>query len=205
MIIEAASDEKYADYAQGHIFDPLEMTHTYTSKAAAKQNGMSSGYISWFGFPVAVPNLPYPSGSLPSGQIISNAEDMAHYLIAQLNGGRYGDVQILSPAGMAEMHSPAADTKPSGVDLGYYGMGWIITQTSHGRRVWHNGQAPDYYSYMAFLPDQNKGMVLLINANQLVLNFALDYVSDGAALLLAGGQPEFVPWAVVPWSLRALR
>ena len=48
LIIEAASGEKYADYVQTHIFDPLDMTHTYTSKAAAKQNGMSTGYMSWF-------------------------------------------------------------------------------------------------------------------------------------------------------------
>jgi len=108
LIIEAVSGEKYAEYVQNHIFDPLDMTHTFTSKAVAKQNGMSSGYISWFGFPMAVPDLPLPSGSLSSGQIISSAEDMAHYLIAQLNGGRYGDVQILSPEGIAEMHSPAA-------------------------------------------------------------------------------------------------
>ena len=39
--------------------------------------------------------MPVPLGSLPSGQLISCAEDMAHYLIAHLNGGRYGDVQIL--------------------------------------------------------------------------------------------------------------
>jgi CubicO group peptidase (beta-lactamase class C family) len=203
LIIEAASGEKYADYVQSHIFDPLEMTHTYTSKAVAKQNGMSSGYISWFGFPVAVPDLPVPSGSLPSGQIISSAEDMAHYLIAQLNGGRYGDAQILSPAGIAEMHSPGVDANSMGVDLGDYGMGWIITPTSQGNRIWHDGTNPDYFSYMALLPNQNRGMVLLVNANQLVMNFTLAEIVGGAASLLAGVQPESIPWAVVPWSLRA--
>jgi len=203
LIIEAASGEKYADYIQSHILIPLEMTHTYTSKAVAKQNDMGSGYMSWFGIPMAVPDLPYPSGSLPAGEIISGAEDMAHYLVAQLNGGSYSDVQILSPEGMAEMHSPAVDAASSGVDIGEYGMGWIITQTSQGDRIWHDGTAPDYFSYMALLPDQNRGMVLLVNANQLIMNFALIEVSAGAASLLAGIQPEAVPWAVVPWSLRA--
>ena len=204
LIIEAASGEKYADYVQSHIFDPLDMTHTYTSKAAAKQNGMSSGYISWFGFPVAVPDLPYPSGSLPSGQIISSSEDMAHYLIAQLNGGRYGDAQILSPEGIAEMHSPGVDANSMGVDLGDYGMGWIITPTSQGNRIWHDGTTPDYFSYMALLPDQNRGMVLLVNTNELVINFAaLAFVGEDTASLLEGIQPDPVSRAVVPWSLRA--
>jgi hypothetical protein len=151
---------------------------------------------------MAVPDLPTPSGSLPSGQIISSAEDMAHYLIAQLNGGRYKDAQILSPEGIAEMHSPGIDANSMGVDLGDYGMGWIITPTSQGNRIWHDGTMPDYFSYMALLPDQNKGMVLLVNANQLVINFALAEVGGGAASLLAGAQPESIPWAVVPWSLR---
>jgi CubicO group peptidase (beta-lactamase class C family) len=203
LIIEAASGEKYADYVQNHIFAPLDMTHTYTSKAVAKQNGMSTGYISWFGIPVAVPDLPNPNGSLPSGQIISSAEDIAHYLIAQLNGGRYEDAQILSQEGIAEMHSPGVDANSMGVDLGDYGMGWIITPTSQGNRIWHDGTMPDYFSYMALLPEHNRGMVLLVNANHLVINFALAEVGGGAASLLAGVQPEPTPWAVVPWSLRA--
>jgi CubicO group peptidase (beta-lactamase class C family) len=203
LVIEAASGEKYADYVQNHVFDPLDMTHTYTSKAIAKQNGMSSGYISWFGVPIAVPDLQVPSGSLPSGQIISSAEDMAHYLIAYLNGGRYGNAQILSPEGIAEMHSPAVDATTMGVVLGDYGMGWLVLQTPQGIRLWHDGTAPDYFSYMALLPEQNRGMVLLVNANQMIINFALAEVGGGAASLLAGGQPESIPWVIVPWSLRS--
>ena len=107
LIIEAASGESYADYIQKHIFDPLEMRHSYTSKAAAKKDGVAVGHQTWFGFPLAVPDLPVPVGSLPSGQLISSAEDMGRYLIAQLNEGRYGDAQILSPEGIAELHRPA--------------------------------------------------------------------------------------------------
>jgi CubicO group peptidase (beta-lactamase class C family) len=202
LIVQAVSSEKYEDYVQTHIFTPLDMTHTYTSKAVAKQNGMSTGYISWFGTPRAVPDLPVPTGSLPSGQIISSAEDMAHYLIAQQNEGRYGDVQILSPQGIAETHSPAVNATTGGVAMGDYGMGWFITPAGQGSRIWHDGFAPDYFSYMALLPDQNKGMVLLVNANQMMTNFSLLEVAGGAASLLAGVQPDSIPWAVVPWSLR---
>ena len=89
LIVEAASGESYADYIQNHIFNPLEMRHSYTSKAEAKQNGLAMGHRHWFSLPFPAPNLPIPHGSLPSGQLISSAEDMAHYLIAHLNGGRY--------------------------------------------------------------------------------------------------------------------
>src|SRR5579859_1071767 len=71
LIIEAASGEPYTGYIQNHIFDCLRMSHSYTSKAVAKQNGMAVGHQSWFGIPIAMPNLPVPRGSLPSGQLIS--------------------------------------------------------------------------------------------------------------------------------------
>ncbi len=205
LIIEAASGEKYADYVQAHIFDPLEMKHTYTSKGIAKQNGLSSGYISWFGFPLAVPDLPVPNGSLPSGQIISTSEDMAHYLVAQLNGGRYKNVQILSPKGITAMHSPAADATTMGVSMAY-GMGWFIEKTSDGKSslISHDGTAPDYKTYMALLPDQKRGLVLLLNANQLMIDFSLKFIGGEAASLLAGVQPQPFSWAIIPWSLRAL-
>ena len=101
--------KSYADYIQNHILTPLEMRHSYTSKEDAKQNGLAMGHRHWFSLPFPAPNLPIPQGSLPSGQLISSAEDMAHYLIAHLNGGRYGDVQILSAAGIEELHRGAVE------------------------------------------------------------------------------------------------
>jgi len=203
LIVEAASGEKYADYVQSHIFDPLDMNHSYTSKAMARNDDLSSGYISWFGVPSPVPNLPAPTGSLPSGQIISCAEDMAQFLIAQLNGGSYRGIQILSAEGIAAMHRPAADATTVGIPLGY-GMGWFSEKTSEGARIWHDGTAPDYFAYMALLPEQNKGMILLINTNELILNFAaFSFLGGDIASLLAGAQPPTRSWAMIPWILRA--
>ena len=45
---------------KSHIFDPLEMRHSYTSKAEAKQNGLAVGHRHWFSLPFAVPDLPIP-------------------------------------------------------------------------------------------------------------------------------------------------
>ena len=79
--------------SKDHIFNPLDMRHSYPAKEAAQQNGLAMGYRYWFGHPFPAAHLSSPAGSLPSGQLISSAEDMAHYLIANLNGGRYGGTQ----------------------------------------------------------------------------------------------------------------
>ena len=54
----------------------------------AKANGLATGHTWWFGFPFPS-NAPWYQDAVPAGYIISTAEDMGHYLIAQLNGGKY--------------------------------------------------------------------------------------------------------------------
>jgi len=100
LIVEVASGESYEAYVQEHIFAPLQMTHSYTSQAEARENGMAVGHRYWFAIPFAEPNLLMPRGSLAGGELISSSEDMARYLIAHLNEGRYDSTQILSAAGM---------------------------------------------------------------------------------------------------------
>ena len=206
LIVEAASGESYAAYVQDHIFRPLDMRHSYTTRAEAQQNGLAVGHRYWFAYPVAAPDLPLPRGSLPAGYLISSTEDMAHYMIAQLNDGRYCDAQILSPAGIAEMHRPAAEFNMMGVSLGQYGMGWFINDRDQVRIVWHSGVVPDFFAYMAILPGQKKGLVLLMNADHFLMsNLALEEVGMGAATLLAGARPDPVRWGIViPWALRGL-
>jgi CubicO group peptidase (beta-lactamase class C family) len=204
LIVEAARGELYADYIQNHIFDPLEMSHSYTSKPAAEQNDLAAGYRLWFGFPIPVRNLPVPAGSLPAGQLISSAEDMAHYLITQLNEGWYRGRQILSGAGIEEMHKPAAEINEMGLSLGSYGMGWISQVSGKSRIVSHTGDVPDFAAFMALVPEQKKGMVLLLNANNAMIKMALDEMGLGAAELLAGEVPSPTHFGAAPWIMRGL-
>jgi CubicO group peptidase (beta-lactamase class C family) len=204
LIVKAASGESYADYVQSHIFDPLEMSHSYSSQALAKQNGLAVGHRYWFTFPSAMPDLAIPRGSLPTAGLISSAEDMAHYLIAHLNGGRYGDAQILSPEGIAELHRGEAEALEMGISMGQYGMGWFITDNDQTKTVWHTGNLPDFSSYMALLPAQQKGMVILVNADHYGFPPVLTEVGAGAAALLAGQQPAPLELGFMPWAMRAL-
>ncbi len=203
LVVEAASGEAYDTYLQRHIFAPLEMRHSYTSQAEAKQNGLAVGHRYWFALPFAS-NLPIPRGSLPSGQLISSAEDMAHYLIASLNEGAYGKAQIVSGASIREMHRGAAEYVKFGVSAGQYGMGWFVDKIGSTEFVWHGGNVPDYSAFMALLPGQKKGVVLLINADHYGFPPILAEVGTGVAALLAGQQPAPLQLGIVPWLMRAL-
>jgi CubicO group peptidase (beta-lactamase class C family) len=204
LIVEAASGESYASYVQQHIFDPLEMRHSYTSKAAAQGDGLAVGHRYWFGIPIPVPDPSIPTGSLPSGQLISSAEDMAHYLIAHLNGGRYCDVQILSEEGMDELTRGVAEWREMGILVGHYGMGWNSEDFGETRIVSHGGTVPDFGAFMALVPEQKKGLVLFFNANHGLMKLTLDDLGLSAARRLAGETPSPSWLEKAPWAMRGL-
>ena len=204
LIVETASGDLYADYIQNHIFNPLEMNHSYTSKAAAQQNGLAMGHRHWFSFPFPAPDLPIPRGSLAAGQLISCAEDMAHYLIAHLSGGRYGEVQILSQAGMDEMHRGVMEIKMGDRSGGFYGMGWFDIDLGRTKTYHHSGNVPDFSAFTAIVPEQKKGVALLLNADPYGLPMITEEVGMGMTALLAGQQPAPVQLDFIQWIMRLL-
>jgi CubicO group peptidase (beta-lactamase class C family) len=204
LIIETVSGEAYPDYIQNHIFNPLEMSHSYTKRAVAKQNGLARGHRHWFGFPVPAPDLPDPRAALPSGYLISCVEDMAHYLSAHMNGGRYKDVQILSAPGIDELHRGVMEYFPMGIPSGKYGMGWFDIDLGDTKTFTHSGNVPDFSAYMGFIPDQHKGLVILFNADPYGLPPITEEIGMGMVAVLAGKQPEPMKWGFLQWIFRLL-
>jgi CubicO group peptidase (beta-lactamase class C family) len=204
LVVEACSGETYPDYVRRHIFEPLAMHHSHTSQADARRDGLAVGHRYWFAHPVAVPDLPLARGSMPSGQLISTSEDMAHYLIAHLNEGRFREARVLSADGIDQMHRGAAQQRVMGREVTAYGMGWFISRIGSTRLVSHGGNVPDFSSYLGLIPEQKKGVVLLLNADHYGLPFILMEVGDRVAALLAGQQPQPIRLGFVPWAMRAL-
>lgn len=204
LIVEAASGESYADYIQNHIFTPLGMSHSYTSKAVAKQHGLAMGHRHWFGHPFPAPNLPIPRGSLPAGQLISTSEDMAHYLITHLNGGCYGDAQVLSNAGIDELHRGVKEYIEFGMSSGFYGMGWFDEDLGQTKIFWHSGNVPEFSAFMALVPEQKRGMVLLLNADPYGLPPITAEIGLNLTAVLAGQQPAPIRLDFIQWIMRLL-
>jgi CubicO group peptidase (beta-lactamase class C family) len=185
LIVQTVSGQPYETYVQEHIFVPLDMRHSFTAKAEAQQQGLATGYRYWFGRPVPT-DLPDNRSNLPAGGLISSAEDMAHYLIAQLNEGRYGQASILSPEGIAEMHTPAVQRRG---DM-FYGMGWYVGPANGIPVIWHGGDGTNFHSTMVLAPEGQWGIVLLENAqNNMDFGDRMHQTAFGVISLLAGHQP----------------
>jgi CubicO group peptidase (beta-lactamase class C family) len=192
LVVQTVSGQSYESYVQEHIFDPLKMRNSFTSEVEAKPQGLATGHRYWFGRPEAV-DLPYNRGLLPAGYLISSAEDMAHYLIAQLNDGHYGAAAVLSPSGMAELHRPAVPTPKADTS---YGMGWFVGPVNGIPAVFHQGETFNFHANIVLIPESRRGVVVLMNAENsedLFLRGRMGTVAEGVASLAQGQEPAPPP------------
>ncbi|HNE03854.1 MAG TPA: serine hydrolase domain-containing protein [Anaerolineales bacterium] len=188
MVIQAVAGQSYEAYIRQHIFKPLDMQNSFTSKTEAQQDGLALGYQKWFGIPIASPNLPFSRGSLPAGQLILSAEDFGHYLIAQLNDGNYQEVSILSPAGIAALHNP--DVPMTG-SMDFYGMGWEVQHFQDVEVIRHNGEVPGYTADMFLVPEKNIAVAMVMNTYSPMLGIRASRLPSSVLRILLG--QEIIP------------
>jgi CubicO group peptidase (beta-lactamase class C family) len=181
LIVQTVSGKSYEDYVRSAIFAPLQMNHSAAALSEPAAKELATGYRNWLFWPVPFA-APYPRRTTPSGFLISSAEDMTHYLIAQLNGGVYGHHQLLSPQGMATLHTPGAQMSP----LSSYGMGWVIQGQPGATKISHNGDVSNFHANLLLLPDQHIGIVILINVSKAYNNAAINIPIEGVAAILLG-------------------
>ncbi len=182
MIVQQVTGQSYETYVQEHIFAPLQMRQSFTSQEDARKHGMAVGHRYWFGLPVAA-ELPYNRVTLPSGYLISSAEDLTHYLIAQVNRGTYAGTPVVSPAGVAEMHRPAVR---QGDGATSYAMGWRVGSIGVIQTVWHDGSTPNFHSSFVLAPGAGWGVAVLANAEGLPQDERITGIARGVMALLAG-------------------
>lgn len=196
LIVQTVSGQSYEDYVRSAIFAPLQMNHSAAARTDSAAADVATGYRTWLFWPVAF-DAPYPRSTTPSGLLISSAEDMAHYLIAQLNGGAYGSNQLLSPQGIATLHTPGVKISAASS----YGMGWVIQGQPGSTSVWHNGDESNFHSNLLLLPDQQIGIVVLINIGGFFTSAALNAPIDGVAAILLGNYQTAhtdPPFSIIP-------
>jgi len=186
LIVQTVSGQSYENYVQEHIFEPLEMRNSFTSQDEAIKAGMAMGHVKWF--EANLPRIiPFNRGNLPNGYLICSSEDLAHYLIAQLNDGRYGNANVLSPEGIAEMHKPVVPTESPET---FYGMAWYIGTINKSPVIYHEGDNGNFQTFLLMLPQEKLGVVVLINVNGLAVNNATKQIAESVTAIVTGTQPQ---------------
>ena len=202
LIVEKASGQSYADYVTQHILEPLDMRHSYTSHAPALADGLAEGHHYMFGHAFKDERA-MPPASLSAGALIASVEDLAHYAIAQLHGGRFGNVSLLSPQGIAELHAPSI---PTNEGSNHYAMGWGVSTVDGMPIVFHSGDTGHFRSMILLMPERDSGFVLLVDASGYEQMSQIEAVAVGLFSMLNGKPaapvsslpfgPRFFYWAI---------
>jgi CubicO group peptidase (beta-lactamase class C family) len=159
-IVQHVSGELFADYVAHHILQPLGMNDsTFVQPLPARlQPLMSKGYMTASDRPFSFELLE----GAPAGAFTTNADDIARFMIAQLNDGRYDGAQILAPQTAGMMHTTHHLAVPgllNGFDLGFY------DENRNGHRIiGHGGDTIVFHSDLHLILDADTGLFISFNS-----------------------------------------
>ena len=199
LVVEEVTNQSYKDYLNEFIFKPLEMNNSYTDPKDDTNNTIAAGYQTIFGMKVPTEQLNH-EGNVPFGYLISSAEDMANYMIAQLNQGEFKGKSILSANAMNTMHHPSSFM---GNDT-YYAMGWEVNNEG----ISHNGWTENTYSKVVL--DGEYGISLQINSMDYFNLNEYDAIISGINKLVHNEEPSisdsnpFMKYVIIDLILLAI-
>jgi CubicO group peptidase (beta-lactamase class C family) len=121
----------------------------------------------------AITALPWQSydNSAAAGAVVSSAREMANWLMLHLNGGCFEGRQLLHENTIRELHA----LQNQHIDLAQppfdrtgetYAMGWRRATYAGHLHLSHAGQLIGFPAYVAMLPDEGLGVIVLANTAQ---------------------------------------
>ncbi len=173
QMIELESGKRWEQFVQDRILNPLGMKSTSYSIADMTHQPD-------FGVPFTekrdsfeLYKIPYYEdieGVAPCGAIVSNIDDLSHWVAALMNDGKYNGRQILPSDVLKETLEPAiALPNTLAQSLGYwevlnaaYGMGRQTASYRGHLLTFHGGDLPGFHSQVSFLPRERMGVIVLV-------------------------------------------
>jgi len=206
-IIELKSGQRWEQFVREKILTPLDMKNTTYSIDEMNQHPDHGVPFREKRDSFELYKIPYyqdTEGVAPAGAIISNIDELAHWLMALMNDGKYDGKQILPAKVLKETLQPAIGLPNTlGEALGYwellnpaYGMGRQTVSYRGHLLTFHGGDLPGFHSQISFLPNDKIGVIVLVISDHSAPLY--NVVSYNVYDRLLGLDPT-------PWSQRRLQ
>jgi CubicO group peptidase (beta-lactamase class C family) len=156
ILVERLSGENFASYCHDHIFLPLEMYNSSFTLEGLNSSRLARPYEYYNG--VYIPYMQYTLLDYPAGGLRTTVVDLSHFLIAQMNQGRYKNVQLLSPETIEMMHT-AQYQNHTGYNFNY-GFGFQIWEDKSGTQIGHSGGLYGVSTLMRYREGQDVGVIV---------------------------------------------
>lgn len=158
-LVEVVSGVPFARYVDEQILAPLKMSHSGFEIDPKDVSDMAVGSEFRKGELRNTPHYYFNTG--PASSLIATGPDMAHFMIAHLNGGALEGNRILSSETIDLMHEIRFrhDGRIAGYCLGF------VEHRENGRRaIWHAGEFQGYSSLLYLLPEDQVGVFISYNS-----------------------------------------
>ena len=173
-VIGRVSGLTWEEFIKERIFDPLEMDNSYASLTYIyDKNNVASPHLN----KNKKLSLTDPEQWNPkkingaAGGIYSNVNDIAKWMLVNLNNGKYGtnlEKQLFTEDSQQEIwkiHTTTnVDRNPRyNSHFAGYGLGWSLTDVNGNMLVSHTGGLIGMLSKTILVPDLNLGIIVLTN------------------------------------------
>jgi hypothetical protein len=170
-VIQKISGLTWAEYLKEKIFLPLKMNNTfalstdfYKAENIAKAHTYVNGEMKVIPFQ-SIDNL------APCGSIGSSVSDMSHWLIAQLDSGKYDGERIIPNSVLQRTRYPQSIEgrirhPHNKTHFTLYGLGWALQDYEGNELIQHTGGVNGFFTSVTLMPEEKLGIVVLTNNDQ---------------------------------------
>jgi CubicO group peptidase (beta-lactamase class C family) len=161
LIVANVSGVSFEDYVEANILRPLGMDSSTFKEPLpeALEKRMSLGY-SFEAGAFKPHGYEFIANFGPAGSLAATATDMARFMIAHLQDGRAGDLQILKPETARAMHARVFSPHPA---VGGSGLGFYETYVNGRRIIGHGGDTNYFHSELGLLKEEGVGFFVSVN------------------------------------------
>lgn len=201
LIVEAASGEKYEDYIQHHILDPLQMSSTSVNLPDDHKKRLAIGYGR------RLPDgarkiMPFTdsNGLTPAANISSTVADLAKFASLQFRNGNAAGNQILKGSTLREMQR-VHWLQPSW-NSGW-GLGFSTWQRDGKTFIGHGGWVAGYRTQLLICPENKIAVIVMSNAEDGSPSFFANKIFDiiAPAIKKAVAPPSEIAKSNPAWQI----
>ena len=171
--ITSAAGKPYEELLRDLIIKPLGLRRTTsTYEQSARIPNVARSHATIAGRQQPIRRETQREVIAAAADVQSSVRDLARWMRLHLNNGVLDGVRYVSDSTMRAMHrlqvviptTPAMRAARLVEDtVGGYGLGWQVMDYRSHPLIWHTGGGDGQYAYMALLPRDRLGVVVLVN------------------------------------------
>jgi CubicO group peptidase (beta-lactamase class C family) len=178
--LEQITGMTWEQFIRDRIVNPLDMKRTLVMTAEiANAENLAAAHTLVNGKLQVIPHCQVDNIA-PAASISSSVSDMSHWVIAQLDSGRYNGRQVIPWQAIRKAQYPRSIIRRAWhpfnkTHYSLYGMGWDLQDYEGREIVSHTGGVDGFVTSVTLLPEEKLGVVVFTNTDMNGLYQALKW------------------------------